>query len=102
VIFDPFQVFGGAILRGISKTVISPKLGEIYGKYGNLWEIYWKYMGNILEIYWKYMGSMLDIYGKYMGNIYIYIHMIIYIYICVCKATLGESPLLIPVTVRSL
>jgi hypothetical protein len=45
---------------------------------------------------------MLDIYGKYMGNIYIYIHMIIYIYICVCKATLGESPLLIPVTVRSL
>ena len=78
--------------EGFRKTVISPKLGEIYGKYGNLWEIYWKYMGNILEIYWKYMGSMLDIYGKYMGNIYIYIHMIIYIYTYVCVRLHWENP----------
>ena len=80
MIFDPFQVFGGAILRGISKNCHLTKA------WGNLWEI-WKSMGNILEIYGKYIGNILEIYGKYVGHIweiygkYIYIHTYDYIYI---------------------
>ena len=43
------------------------------------------------------MGNIWEINGKYIR-----ICTYDFIYICVCKATLGESPLLIPVTVRSL